>query len=140
MSGADPGAGADGVRHVAVSGGTPTALVVDGANVVGSVPDGWWRDRPGAAARVHAHLVSAPLPYDRVVLVLEGKARAGVPEGREGTVETCHAPGSGDDEIVDRCLALVEAGHEVALATADRGLVARVADHGVQVVGPRTVR
>ena len=27
-------------------------LIVDAANVVGSVPDGWWRDRAGAARRL----------------------------------------------------------------------------------------
>ena len=37
---------------------------------------------------------------DEVVLVLEGKARAGVPEGIDGGVRTVHAPGEGDDEIV----------------------------------------
>ena len=40
--------------------GEPMArvLVVDAANVVGSVPDGWWRDRAGAAARLHAGLAA----------------------------------------------------------------------------------
>ena len=61
-----------------------TTLIVDGANVVGSRPDGWWRDRPGAAARLQAQLLAADLAYDEVVLVLEGKARAGVPEGTRG--------------------------------------------------------
>ena len=36
-----------------------TTLIVDGANVVGSRPDGWWRDRAGAAARLHARLLAA---------------------------------------------------------------------------------
>lgn len=31
--------------------------VVDAANVTGSRPDGWWRDRPGAAARLHARIL-----------------------------------------------------------------------------------
>jgi 8-oxo-dGTP pyrophosphatase MutT (NUDIX family) len=35
----------------------PVAIVVDGANVVGSRPDGWWRDRVGAAARLRDQLV-----------------------------------------------------------------------------------
>lgn len=116
-------------------------LVVDAANVVGSVPDGWWRDRPGAAARLHAGLVGAgaQLPYGEVVLVLEGRARAGVAEGLEGVVRTVHAPGEGDDEIVRQCRAYRLEG-QVALATADRGLVARVEELGVAVVGPRSVR
>ena len=32
-------------------------IVVDVANVMGSRPDGWWRDRPGAAVRLHAEIV-----------------------------------------------------------------------------------
>lgn len=114
-------------------------LVVDAANVVGSVPDGWWRDRAGAAQRLHLGLVgSAPaLLYDEVVLVLEGRARAGV---TEGAVRTVHAPGEGDDELVRQCAALAADGRSVTLATADRGLIARVERFGVDVVGPRAVR
>ena len=33
-------------------------LVVDGANVVGSRPDGWWKDRAGAARRLHEALLT----------------------------------------------------------------------------------
>jgi hypothetical protein len=33
-------------------------IIVDGANVVGSVPDGWWRDRAGAAARLRDALAA----------------------------------------------------------------------------------
>ena len=29
----------------------PSLTIVDAANVIGSVPDGWWRDRSGAATR-----------------------------------------------------------------------------------------
>ncbi len=121
-------------------------LVVDGANVVGSVPDGWWRDRAGAARRLHTGLVAAAsageLPCEEVVLVLEGQARAGVPAGEDGGVSTVHAPGSGDDEIVDRCrdLASRDPAPAVALASADRGLLARVEPLRVEVVGPRWLR
>ena len=41
-------------------------LVVDGANVVGSRPDGWWKDRAGAARRLHERLLVADLSYDEV--------------------------------------------------------------------------
>lgn len=64
-------------------------LVVDGANVVGSVPDGWWRDRRGAAERLRDRLVrvaeegvaevAGPV---EVVLVVEGR-RAGWSRCRE---------------------------------------------------------
>jgi 8-oxo-dGTP diphosphatase len=38
---------------------SPVTIIVDGANVMGSRPDGWWRDRAGAATRLRAEL--APL-------------------------------------------------------------------------------
>ena len=51
---------------------TVPLVIVDGANVVGSRPDGWWNDRPGAASRLHAQLQTIDLDVDQVVLVLEG--------------------------------------------------------------------
>jgi hypothetical protein len=59
-------------------------LVVDAANVIGSRPDGWWRDRPGAAARLVSALAAALRSgalTSPVVVVLEGAARAGAPAG-----------------------------------------------------------
>jgi hypothetical protein len=109
-------------------------LVVDGANVVGSRPDGWWNDRPGAARRLHDRLADAGLDTDRVVLVLEGKARSGVPAGDDGPVTTRHAPGSGDDEIVAVCTEHPD--DDVTLVSADRGLRARAVDVGASYVGP----
>lgn len=111
-------------------------LIVDGANVVGSRPDGWWRDRPGAAARLHAQLAAADLGYAEVVLVLEGQARAGVPEGRDGPVRSVHAPADGDTTIAELASAAVADGQEVVVVTADRALVATVLAAGSEVMGP----
>jgi len=121
----------------------PTLLIIDAANVVGSVPDGWWRDRAGATTRLRDALVpvardglaEVPPPL-RVVLVVEGKAR-GVREIPE--VRVVPAAGSGDDAIV----ALVRdrpAGTECVVVTSDRGLRARVTALGARTVGPRAVR
>lgn len=111
-------------------------LIVDGANVVGSRPDGWWRDRPGAAARLHAQLLAADLAYAEVVLVLEGKARAGVPKGTDERVRTVHAPADGDATIADLAADAVSEGHEVVVVTADRALADRVRSSGAGVVSP----
>jgi hypothetical protein len=117
-----------------------TVLIVDGANVVGSVPDGWWRDRAGAARRLRdrlpavagAGLPGIPPPVE-VVLVLEGAAR-GV-QSIPG-VRVIAAPGSGDDTIVE----LVGACRDpCVVVTADRGLADRVRSHRAHVVGPRTL-
>jgi predicted RNA-binding protein with PIN domain len=112
-------------------------LIVDGANVVGSRPDGWWRDRAGAALRLHEQLSSAALPHDEVVLVLEGAARRGVPAGHEGRLRTVHAQGSGDDAIVEVVRAQVDIDNgDVTVVTADRALQDRVAAAGAKIVSP----
>ena len=107
-------------------------MVVDAANVVGSRPDGWWRDRPGAARRLHDRLAASALGYDEVVLILEGQARRGQPAGLSGAVRTVHAPAEGDDTIV----AEVVARDGVVVVTADRGLRARVEAAGAECRGP----
>jgi predicted RNA-binding protein with PIN domain len=111
-------------------------LIVDGANVVGSRPDGWWRDRKAAATRLRDRLraVAESEPAE-VVLVVEGKAR-GV-DSSDG-VRVVEAPGSGDDTIVD--LVREAAGERrVVVVTADRGQRDRVTALGAEVRGPRTV-
>jgi hypothetical protein len=111
-------------------------LLVDAANVVGSRPTGWWRDRPGAAReltlRVRRAAAEGTLPRP-VVLVLEGRAKQGVEEGLSDGVEVVHAPGHGDDT-----LAALAAGADgkVTLVSADRGLAERVRRSGADVVGP----
>ena len=114
-----------------------SVLVVDGANVVGARPDGWWKDRAGAARRLHEQLVTADLEESitEVVLVLEGQAKAGVKPGRDGHVTVVHAPQDGDSEIVRQAHKAADAGHEVTVVTADRLLAARVAKAG-RTVGP----
>lgn len=113
-----------------------STLVVDGANVVGSRPDGWWKDRAGAARRLHEQLVVADLPYDDVVLVLEGQAKGGVRAGRDGHVRTVHAPGAGDETILSQARSAAERGSRVAVVTADRMLQARVGGVGAQALSP----
>jgi predicted RNA-binding protein with PIN domain len=111
-------------------------LIVDGANVVGSRPDGWWRDRAGAAERLHREVAAADLGYDDIVLVLEGRARRARPAGIDSAVRTVHAEGSGDDAIVDLVRLRSEQGNEVVVVTADRALRDRIAAVGGSSVGP----
>ena len=120
----------------------PLLVIVDAANVVGSVPDGWWRDRRGAAERLRDRLVAYvegglpghPAPLE-IVLVVEGAARgvASVPG-----VRVVSAPGSGDDRMVE--LVAGSVGRDVLVVTADRELRRRVTELGAEVTGPRTVR
>lgn len=116
--------------------GASRVLVVDGANVVGSRPDGWWRDRAGAAARLHGRLAVADTSYDEIVLVLEGQAKAGVPRGRDGHLRTVHAARDGDSSIVKEARSAQEEGHVVVVITADRALAQRVESLGCQTMSP----
>ncbi|GIJ24922.1 hypothetical protein Vqi01_00840 [Micromonospora qiuiae] len=122
---------------------SPPLLIVDAANVVGSRPDGWWRDRAGATARLRdalaplgGHGVPPELPPPvEVVLVVEGAARE-VP-GVDG-VRVVAAPGSGDDTMVD--LVAAAGDRRRLVVTADRALRDRVAALGAEVYGPRWLR
>jgi hypothetical protein len=119
-------------------GQTETVLVIDAANVIGSRPDTrWWRDRAQAARtfvdQVRAAVASGTLPGP-VVVVLEGKARSGVPSGDAGDVTVAHADGSGDDALVD--VVTRAPSHPVTLVTADRELRRRAENAGAEVVGP----
>lgn len=110
--------------------------MVDGANVVGSRPDGWWKDRPGAATRLHARLLETPKLARRVVLVLEGRARAGVPEAVTDAVEVVHAAHEGDPRIVDEATRALTAGQTVSVVTADRRLGEQLERLGATLLRP----
>jgi len=130
----------------------PLTVVVDAANVMGSRPDGWWRDRAGAARRLvsdAAAVARAGLPDDqlpdtleraplrhwwpRVVVVVEGAAR---PAAADVTpdVSVVAARGSGDVEIVAQ---VDRAGAPVLVVTADRELRERCQSAGAVAVGPQ---
>ncbi|MDI5964174.1 NTP pyrophosphohydrolase [Streptantibioticus silvisoli] len=129
-------------------------VVVDAANTVGSVPDGWWRDRHAATVRLRdalAPLAGSGLPERadvprfarhgplELLLVVEGAAR-GVPP--VDGVAVASAPGSGDDHMVEL---IARAAHDhpgrpVLLITADRALRERARVHGAVSAGPKAVR
>ena len=119
---------------------SPAAVVVvDVANVMGSRPDGWWRDRAGAALRLYGEIaeLAGRVPV-RFVLVLEGRAREaaariGVGDPR---VRVISAARSGDDSIVTETATLVASGVSCRVVTADRELRHRCAAEGASVVGP----
>ncbi len=110
-------------------------VVIDAANVIGSRPTGWWRDRPGAARRFTERVratVTAGRLEPPVTLVLEGRARTGADEAEVDGVEVVHAPGEGADTIA----AIAEANRDVLVVTADRELAGRVRAANAEVVGP----
>jgi hypothetical protein len=117
-------------------GDTGVVLLIDAANVVGSRPNGWWRDRPGAARafveRVRTAVGSGRL-VEPVVVVLEGAARGGVEAGEADGVTVLHAPGSGDDTLLS---VAAESADQVTLVSADRALCQRAENLGADVARP----
>jgi predicted RNA-binding protein with PIN domain len=102
-------------------------LVVDGMNVIGARPDGWWRDRPGAMAALVDRLAGLGEEAD-VVVVFDGRALPDLPEGLHGGVDVRYA-----SHADDRIAALAEPG--VRVVTSDRGLRSRAVAAGAEVVG-----
>ncbi|MCZ2814230.1 MULTISPECIES: hypothetical protein [unclassified Modestobacter] len=121
-----------------------TTLLVDVANTVGARPDGWWRDRAGATARLLERLAALPgreltgpdgepVPVTALVAVVEGQARdVSAPAG----LRVVRAPGSGDDALAETAADLADGDDDLLVVTADRGLrdrlpaVARIAGPG----------
>ena len=102
-------------------------LIVDGMNVIGSRPDGWWRDRHGAMVALVEHLEQwARRESHRVTVVFE---RPPTPPIASAVITVTHAPApapnSADDEIVTLLTADAHPEH-VRVATSDRGLAERV--------------
>jgi predicted RNA-binding protein with PIN domain len=118
-----------------------TRWLVDASNVIGAKPDGWWRDREGAARRLLDDLRAFADGGEDVTVVLD----AGPSElaGSEGGLEVAIAPRRGrdaaDDEIVRRVAADPDPG-SIRVVTSDAGLAARARERGAQVEGAGAFR
>lgn len=109
-------------------------FLVDGMNVVGSRPDGWWRDRAGAAAALVRELEAwAARTGNHVTVVFDGRGT-----GAHGPLPVVFA-GHADDEIARRVAADPD-GTTLTVVTSDAGLAARVRAHGATVTGAGAFR
>lgn len=115
------------------------ALLVDGMNVIGSRPDGWWRDRAGARRALVAAMAPMAAGAD-VTVVFDGRPRPGEVEAAAAAgVQVEFAPG-GPNAADDRIVAMIGAAEEatsVTVVTSDAGLATRARALGatVQSVG-----
>lgn len=115
--------------------------LVDGMNVIGSRPDGWWRDRDAAMLRLVDLLERwAAAEGEDVMVVFE---RPPSPPIRSTVIEIAHAPrrkrDAADDEIIRR-LALEPRPELVRVVTSDRWLADRASALGAAVLGADTFR
>ena len=112
--------------------------VVDGMNLIGSRPDGWWRDRAGARRRLVDELATLVRPGTEVTVVFDG--RPGPDEidlAAVAGVVACFAPGGPDaaDHAIVALLPSLTGGAEVTVVTSDAALADSVHRAGVAVLG-----
>jgi predicted RNA-binding protein with PIN domain len=115
--------------------------LVDGMNVIGTRPDGWWRDRDRAMLRLVDLLERwAATEGEEVTVVFERPPR---PPIRSTVIEVAHAPrpkaDAADDEIIRR-LKLCERPAAVRVVTSDHWLADRAYAAGATVEGAESFR
>jgi predicted RNA-binding protein with PIN domain len=112
--------------------------LVDGMNVIGSRPNGWWADRPGAMEQLAQELSAyASSTGEGVTVVFDGE-----PFDLPAQVEVVFAPGgrdAADDEIV-RIVASLARPESVTVVSSDRRLAQRIKALGAEVLGARAFR
>ena len=117
---------------------TDERWIVDGMNVIGSKPDGWWRDRQGAM-RSLAETLSEWAGGREVTVVFDGRPFEVDVDGVRVEFATRRGPNAADDDIVR----LVESDPDpsgLRVATSDRDLSRRVRELGAEVVSSGTFR
>ncbi len=108
-------------------------LIVDAFNVIGTTPNGWWRDRHAAVREFVTELHELQTD-DTVIAVVDGRPIKGLDGGNHDGVEIVYASGgrnAADDRIVD----FVKTGAEpVVVVTSDRELLNRVETLGAKTI------
>jgi uncharacterized protein YaiI (UPF0178 family) len=108
--------------------------IVDAMNVIGTRPDGWWKDRRGAIVRLVDQLERWAQSQDiPVTVVLE---RPMSPPIDSAVIEVAHAPRAAANSADDEIVRLVQAEREpqdLAVVTSDGALIERVRSAGAKV-------
>jgi len=118
-------------------------FIVDGMNVIGTRPDGWWRDRGAARRRLVDDLVTLKDAGAEITIVFDGRDATGEVDRAAATgLTVSFAPGgpnAADDAIVAMVSDLAHPGGTVVV-TSDRVLVDRVRRLGATVESARAFR
>ncbi len=112
------------------------ALLVDGMNVIGSRPDGWWRDRPKARGNLVSDLASLAEAGEKVTVVFDGRPTPGEEgQGRDLGVSVVFAPGGPDaaDRLIVEMLGDEARPSEVTVVTSDAALAESARGLGAKV-------
>jgi predicted RNA-binding protein with PIN domain len=115
-----------------------TRWLVDGSNLMGSRPDGWWKNPDKAARRLIEELDAYATATGEDLTVVFDRRVPDVPPGRHGAIEvryaSRHGANAADDEIV-RIVAADEDPATLRVVTSDRRLAERVRELGAPVNG-----
>ncbi|OBA77027.1 RNA-binding protein [Mycobacterium sp. 1554424.7] len=108
--------------------------IVDGMNVIGSRPDGWWKDRSAAMVALVERLDRwASVQGEDVTVVFERPPASPI---TSSVIEVAHAPKAAANSADDQIVRLVQAAarpKEIRVVTSDKGLAERVATLGASV-------
>lgn len=108
-------------------------------NVIGSRPDGWWRDRDAAVRRLVESLQRLHTSAGgRVTVVFDGRPVPDLPEGDHAGVTVRYARRRGPDAADDRILELLAVSDDPGawtVVTSDRDLRRKSEALGARVVG-----
>ena len=111
-------------------------LIVDGMNVIGSRPDGWWRDRRGAMKRLVTELEGVD---EGVTVVFDGKPFDIPSESVDVRFASRRGPNAADDDIA-RLVAEDSEPASLTVVTSDAELERRVRERGARVEGAGAFR
>ncbi len=118
--------------------------LIDGNNLLGSKPDGWWRDRRAAVQRLVRTLVAHHGRTEgALTVVFDGPPDAEVAEvGRAGGITVEFAPGrrNAADDVIARMVTEDLDAATLTVVTSDRGLSERVQVAGAPVMGSGSFR
>jgi predicted RNA-binding protein with PIN domain len=116
-------------------------LIVDGMNLIGSRPDKWWKDRPGAMRALVADLDRyAEATGDEILVIFDGRPLDPEPAAR--MVEVGYARRRGPDAADDEIVRIVDrdGGEGFRVVTSDKRLADRVRRRGAEVVSSGAFR
>jgi predicted RNA-binding protein with PIN domain len=113
-----------------------TRWIVDGMNVIGSRPDGWWRDRRGAMERLVRELEALEEP---VTVVLDGRPFDLQSDNVDVVFASRRGPNAADDDIATMVSDAADPGG-ITVVTSDADLEHRVREHGANVQGAGSFR
>jgi predicted RNA-binding protein with PIN domain len=117
--------------------------LVDGMNVIGSRPDGWWNDPDRAVRRFIDELVDYAEVTDDEVVVVFDRRPPDLTAGRHGTIEVMFASRTGRnaaDHEIAKLVAEAEYPETVHVVTSDRALADRVRQRGAKVASAGSFR